>query len=367
MKATLLAASCGVLAFGCNADLQDEGAGEIQEIVDNLVEAGFPSDDIQIFDGKVYTGRDALVTLQASREMLQRGEGTSGGTKEQYRTSNLVSSSVRKICVNPTSSFSSNGTLMTGLADAVANYNALPLRFDFAVGPTTGCDANISITTQGGTGSSAGFPSGGLPYAGPVYIGTDTPSSGPTKHVIEHELGHCIGFRHSDYYDRSISCGGSAVNEGSAGVGAILISDTPSTATYNGSVFNSCYNSGSTGTFASSDVTALGNTYPLRSDQVSAVKPGEGSWGDWRNRAYCSEGSWAVGYRMRVESNQSGGDDTALNSVQLLCKNPSTGATEWVSSYDGLWGSWNGSASCASSGQYLKGAQMRIESNQGGW
>jgi hypothetical protein len=69
---------------------------------------------------------------------------------------------------------------------------------------------------------------------------------------------------------------------------------------------------------------------------------------------------------MRVEGSQGGGDDTALNSVQLLCRNPSTGATEWVSSYDGLWGSWNGSASCTNSGQYLKGAQMRIEGSQGG-
>ena len=82
MKATLLAASCGALTFGCTADLQGDGAGEIQEIVDNLVQAGFPADDIQIVDGNVYTGRDALVTLQASREMIQSGEGT----EEQYRT-----------------------------------------------------------------------------------------------------------------------------------------------------------------------------------------------------------------------------------------------------------------------------------------
>jgi len=253
-KATVFAMTCGALAFGCAAD-QDE----TQETIDNLVQAGFPADDIQVFDGKVVTGLDAVVSLQASREMLQNTEQTA----EQYRTTNLVATTVTKICINPTSSFAGNSALMTGLNSAVSTYNAQPLWWKMAVGPTTGCSANISITTQSGTGSSAGFPSGGKPYPGPVYIGTGTPSygAGPTRHVIEHELGHSIGFRHTDYYNRSISCGGSASNEGTAGVGAVLIPGTPSTAVLNGSVYNSCYNSGSTGVFTSSDVTALNYLY----------------------------------------------------------------------------------------------------------
>lgn len=40
-------------------------------------------------------------------------------------------------------------------------------------------------------------------------------------------MGHCIGFRHTDYMNRSYSCRGSAVNEGSAGVGAVYIPGTP--------------------------------------------------------------------------------------------------------------------------------------------
>jgi hypothetical protein len=258
-RATLFAVACGSLAFGCSTDTEMTPAEQQAEIVDNLVQAGFPASEVMVVDGKVYTGLDAVVSLQASREMLQTDEQTA----EQYRTTNLMSTTLTKVCVNPSSSFASNSALMSGLNAAVANYNAQPLTFDFAVGPTSGCSANNSITTQGGTGSSAGFPSGGRPYPGPVYIGTGTPAygSGPTKHVIEHELGHCIGFRHTDYYNRSISCGGAASNEGSAGVGAILIPGTPSTAVLNGSVYNSCYNSGSTGTFTSSDVTALNYMY----------------------------------------------------------------------------------------------------------
>src|SRR5262245_22926144 len=74
-RATLFAAVCGVMAFGCGP--QDE----TEEIVNNLVQAGFPANDIMIVDGWLYLGRDAHVTLDASREMLQVLPGHS---EEQY-------------------------------------------------------------------------------------------------------------------------------------------------------------------------------------------------------------------------------------------------------------------------------------------
>jgi hypothetical protein len=251
-RAAVVAVSCGALLLGCGADPQAEN----EEIISNLIKAGFPEDDIQVFEDAVYVGRDAHVTLVASREMLQTGKSS----QEQYRTTNLVSGKT-KICINPTSAFSSNSTLSQGLDMAIANYNALPLVFDFARGPTTGCSANITAATTTGAGGSAGFPSGGSPY-GQINIGTGTASYGVNvaEHVITHELGHCIGFRHSDYYNRAISCG-SGGNEGTAGVGAILIPGTPSTATVGGSIMNSCFRSSESGEFTSSDVTALNYLY----------------------------------------------------------------------------------------------------------
>jgi hypothetical protein len=76
-----------------------------------------------------------------------------------------------------------------------------------------------------------------------------------------HELGHCIGFRHSDYYNRSISCGGGPTNEGAADVGAVHLPGTPATAVMNGSVMNSCFNLGSTPQWTASDVIALDCLY----------------------------------------------------------------------------------------------------------
>jgi hypothetical protein len=78
--------------------------------------------------------------------------------------------------------------------------------------------------------------------------------------ILAHEIGHCIGFRHTDYFNRSISCGGSAVNEGSAGVGAINIPGTP-TGTSSGSWMLSCIGSGQNRPFNSADVTALNYLY----------------------------------------------------------------------------------------------------------
>jgi hypothetical protein len=252
-KAAVLAVSCGAVLAGCGVDPELEN----QEIISNLIAAGFPADDIMVHEGEVYVGRDAHVTLTASREMLQPVEGGA----EQYRTNNLVGTAVTKICVNPTSTFNSYARLSQGLDLAIANYNSLGLRIFMARGPTTGCTANITAQTTTGTGGSAGFPSGGYPY-GTINIGTglNTYSVDVNEHVITHELGHAIGFRHSDYYNRSISCG-SGGDEGAGTVGAVLIPGTPSTATVGGSIMNACFRSTESGEWTSSDITALNYLY----------------------------------------------------------------------------------------------------------
>ncbi|GEN13411.1 hypothetical protein MFU01_84480 [Myxococcus fulvus] len=222
------------------------------------MEAGFPASDIEVVDGVVYVGGDAAVSLQASREMLQ----TDKGGQEQYRTTNLISTSVKKICINPTSTFNSYTRLSQGLDLAIQNYNRLGLAFSMARGPTTGCNANITMGTASGTGGSGGFPSGGIPY-NIINIGTglSTSSVDVNEHIITHELGHSIGLRHADYYNQSISCG-SGGNEGGGGVGAILIPGTPSTATVGGSIMNTCTPTTTTGEWTKSDVTALNALYP---------------------------------------------------------------------------------------------------------
>jgi hypothetical protein len=243
-------AAAVTLAVGCT-----EQPDETREIVENLVQAGFPADDIAVVDGVVYVGRDAEVSLAASREMLQAGDSS----EEQYRTTNLISTSLSKICIDG-STFT--GVFSTALDLAIQNYDELPLTFAMGRTPSTGCSFTINAVIQPGfTGGSAGFPSGGLPYS-TITIGDGLAafSVDTIAHVITHEIGHTIGFRHSDYYDRSISCG-SGGNEGDAGVGAIHIPGTPTDAVVGGSLMNSCFGAAETGELTSSDVTALTELY----------------------------------------------------------------------------------------------------------
>ena len=252
---------CALLSYACGGNESIDTEAETLEILGNLVEAGFPENDMIVTtDGLVYVGRDAHVTLEASREMLISKEqwlnGHEGARLEQYRTTNLVSSSVDTICVNG-SRYS--GTLSTALNMAIENYNQQNLIFQMqrTSGSTSGCDAVITAFTTSGAGGVAGFPSGGLPY-NRITIGRSTTQYGvnTTEHVITHELGHTIGFRHSDYFNRSISCGIGG-NEGDGGVGAIHIPGTPTGASVGGSIMNSCFRSSETGEFTSSDITAL--------------------------------------------------------------------------------------------------------------
>ena len=254
-KATLFAMTFSALAFGCGA-APDDGAGDNDEIVDNLVQAGYPRSEISVVDGVVYVGKDAEVSLQASREMIESGAG-----KEQYRTTNLVSLSLRTICIDGSKL---TGVFGTALDAAISNYNERALTFSMRriASNRTGCDAVITGRISGPTGGSSGFPSGGQPF-NKFQIGSGLKSFAVSTitHVITHELGHTIGFRHSDFFDRSISCGGSPSNEGDGGIGAILIPGTPSGANVGGSIMNSCFRTVETGEFTSSDVTALNALY----------------------------------------------------------------------------------------------------------
>ncbi|HTL10704.1 MAG TPA: M57 family metalloprotease [Chitinophagaceae bacterium] len=186
---------------------------------------------------------------------------------EQYRTTNLVTGLPRTITIKVTNL----GTaFIQGTDLAIARYNALNLRIQFA--RITSGSASITIRgfNQGPSGGyitlgSSGFPTNnGSPYS-TIKMNTNQAAYGSNPDVnyvgsvIQHEIGHCIGMRHTDYMNRAYSCGGTAVNEGASNVGAILIPGTPSGPDAN-SWMLACSNGGNR-TFNSNDITALNYLY----------------------------------------------------------------------------------------------------------
>uniref|UniRef100_H3ALL4 Vitelline membrane outer layer 1 homolog n=1 Tax=Latimeria chalumnae TaxID=7897 RepID=H3ALL4_LATCH len=87
-----------------------------------------------------------------------------------------------------------------------------------------------------------------------------------------------------------------------------------------------------------------------------------GPWGGWTWMDLCPEGSYAIGFSIRVESDQGAGDDTALNGIRLLCSS-STGIAYSVESDIGLFGDWSYINWCPLG--YLKAFQLRVEPPQG--
>ena len=327
-NAIMLTGGSCALAFGCAST-----TSEPQEIIDNLVQAGFPVGDIMVAENVVYVGRDAAVSLAASRELLQTARSRS---KEQYRTTNLVSRDVRTVCIDPRPCANFSSKFSTALVNAASNYTFLPLTFEMSLrdsGDFTGCDARITCTIDRGAGGSSGFPSGGQPFPTiQIGIGLDSPefSVQTVQHVMMHELGHTIGFRHSDWFDRSISCGVDG-NEGDGGVGAILIPGTPSAAVVGGSVMNSCFRASESGQFTNTDVTALQALYGPAHDQIAYIKASNTGPSDAFGSSVALSGdTLAVGVEAEdsnatgVNGNQADNSANSAGAVYVFVRNGNT-------------------------------------------
>jgi hypothetical protein len=223
-------------------------------------------------DGNYLIEGDMLVT----KADLQKMAGVAPAynfiiaNEEHYRTTNLVSTNggVRNITVSLGSGFPSNYS--AGLDLALAHYNDLNINIHFTRVTSGGqiqiTGANLGRTIGGGCvlGQSAGFPSGGNPAPGFKLSTTKCATqylktAAAADEVMAHELGHCIGLRHTDYMNR-ISCGSNS-NEGDGGVGAIHIDGTIATVTsgnYN-SFMMACTNGNNS--FSAEDNYALGFIY----------------------------------------------------------------------------------------------------------
>ncbi|MEO3404469.1 M57 family metalloprotease [Mucilaginibacter sp. CAU 1740] len=235
------------------------------DVKKSIASLGFSTEDVHRQGDNYLVEGDILLT-PANLAEVSTSPTLRIADVEQYRTTNLVKNLPRTITV----SVSNLPTVYLNAATAaVARYNALNLTLKFQM-VTSGGAIQIIGFNQGPSGGfitlgSSGFPtSSGNPYSqiqmntNPQAYGSN-PDLGYVTSVIQHEIGHCIGFRHTDYKNRAFSCGGPTDNEGSAGIGAINIPGTPTKADA-GSWMLACSN-GSDRTFNANDQIALNYLY----------------------------------------------------------------------------------------------------------
>ncbi len=252
-----------VILFSCKkADLDTEAPDAIGANITAMVTAaGFDATDLKRANGGYLIEGDIFMTESDLKNMgSNKGPELVIANEEHYTTTNLVTRP-RAITVSLNTS---QPNFVAGTNEAIRRYNALNLDLTFQLVSGTSADINIvTFNEVSNTLGSAGFPSGGNPFNTVrmnTYWYTPTVAVNPLATTIAHEIGHCIGFRHTDYMNRAYSCGGRKSNEGAATVGAVYIPGTPT----GGSAASWMLACGGTSTdrpFTSADVTALTTVY----------------------------------------------------------------------------------------------------------
>ncbi len=279
MKALFTSAALSLLLaasfVSCKKSSSNElvSAGLSQEEKNMVAAAGFNSNWAErtaegsyLIEGDIFLSAAQLKSMAA--EPLTHNFIVAN--EEHYRTYNIVStptSGARVITVRLTTGFPSYYS--TGLDQSLARYNSYGLKITFQR-VSTGGDIVVTaadLGTSGGgciLGRASGFPtSTGNPSAGftlstsscaTTYIST----ADKADEVIAHEIGHCIGFRHTDYKRRA-SCGPGA-GESAGTIGAVHITGTPTnvSGSYN-SWMMACTNGSPL--FGAADGTALNEVY----------------------------------------------------------------------------------------------------------
>jgi hypothetical protein len=263
MKCTKLLSSFAILLITGLLSCQKEAAVTTsdqvsEEAMSKILQLGFSTKNALRIEGGYLVEGD-IVLSEADLNSTPDTKLLRVGTEEQYRTTNLVKSLPRAITVSIDSRLPSS--YVAALDEAIGRYNALNLQITFQ---RVSSGANITIVKGNGSYlASAGFPtSSGAPYS-QVKVNSraiGNQPQGTVASILAHEIGHCIGFRHTDYMDRSFSCGGQPTNEGASTVGAILVPGTPSGPDPN-SWMLSCIGSGDNRPFNANDRTALNYLY----------------------------------------------------------------------------------------------------------
>jgi hypothetical protein len=260
LPSAALAASLVFLAPACKKTASTQSEPEVsQASLDKIYQLGFSNKNVFLDEEGNYVVEGDITLSEQDLAAVPENRFLRVGSEEQYRTNNLVTGLPRVITVSVASQLPSS--YVAALDEAIARYNAEGLRITLQ---RVSSGAAISIVKGNGNYlASAGFPTNaGQPY-GQIKVNSRAIGNQPQSTVasiLAHEMGHCIGFRHTDYMNRSYSCGGQAVNEGASTVGAVYIPGTAAGPDPN-SWMLACIGSGQNRPFNNNDKTALSYLY----------------------------------------------------------------------------------------------------------
>lgn len=231
----------GVFASCTKSSLPEDTHALTQEERGLVASAGFNSNWVEkTSDGSYRIEGDIVLTNAQLREM-EGAVPTKNfivADEEHYRTYNVVTTpttSKRTINVRLSTGFPDHYS--AALDNALARYNSYNIKLFFQR-VSTGGDIVITaanLGTSGGgciLGQASGFPINGNPSSGFTLSNSSCATTylntvDKADEVIAHEIGHCIGFRHTDYKRRN-SCG-PGPGESAGSIGAVHIPGTPTT------------------------------------------------------------------------------------------------------------------------------------------
>jgi len=178
------------------------------DVVTYIKSLGYRQSDIKdignyyVVDGDILF--DKRVTIDASKKKLELSKLPTTRIKtEQSGTGSYVSISNVVVQIDPSMS-----AYQTEIQGAMNEWNSVSSSLTFTLYNGSGPSPNITISDNSGLGSGvcgeALFPVNGLPGS-QIYIATSfmaslSFTSAQIQYVISHELGHTIGFRHTNWY-----------------------------------------------------------------------------------------------------------------------------------------------------------------------